>query len=171
MGYLREENVMRGKKIVTIYYVIVLALGITSLMLIRPEKPLEKSPEPICKFKIKYRGKKFESTDKVQFLSAKNYFKVATNNLDLFGFMVIDAKAKCTLKDFFTAVTEEAQKVGADYVHLTNVERYLVTQTYGWSIGIANIGNSETTINKRFTYYFALYRTKEVPEWQKDSEN
>ena len=165
---------MKGKRIVTIYYVIVLALGITSLILIRPEKPLEKSPEPICKFKIKYRGKKFEPTDKVQFLSAKNYFKVATNNLDLFGFMVIDAKAKCTLKDFFIAVTEEAQKVGADYVHLTNVKRYLVTQTYGWSIGGnygSSIGNSETTINKRFTYYFALYRTKEVPEWQKDSEN
>jgi len=65
MGNLREENVMKGKRIVTIYYVIVLALGITSLILIRPEKP----PEPLCNFKFNYQGEKFEPTDKLQYLS------------------------------------------------------------------------------------------------------
>jgi hypothetical protein len=159
---------MRGKKIVTIYYVIVLALGITSLMLIRPEKPIE-TTKPA--FKIKYRGEKFKPTDEVQFLSAKNYFKVAIHDLDLFGFMMLDAPANSALKDFFITVTEEAKKAGADYVHLTNVQRHIVTEAYGWHIGGANIGKSEIVIKKRFTYYFAFYRNKEEPKWPKDSGN
>lgn len=159
---------MRGKKIVTIYYVIVLALGITSLMLIRPEKPIEPTKTD---FKIKYRGEKFKPTNEVQFLSAKNYFKVAVHDLDLFGFMMLDAPANYTLKDFFIAVTEEAKKVGADYVHLTNVQRHIVQEAYGWSIGGAGIGKSEIVIRKHFTYYFAFYRNKEELKWPKESGN
>ena len=163
---------MRGKKIVTIYYVIVLALAITSLMLIRPEKPIEPTKPD---FKIKYRGEKFKPTDEVQFLSAKNYFKVAIHDLDLFGFMMLDAPANSTLKDFITTVTEEAKKAGADYVHLTNVQRHIVQEAYGWSIGWSigggGIGKSEIVIKKRFRYYFAFYRNKEEPKWPKDSGN
>ena len=94
---------MKGKRIVTIFYVIVLALAITSLILIRPDKP-----EPECKFKFKYQGKRFKPTDEVRFLSAKNYFKVNLRNYNVIGFMVLDAKAKCTVTDFFNAVAEEA---------------------------------------------------------------
>jgi len=158
---------MKGKRIVTIYYVIVLALGITSLMLIRPEKP----PEPACNFKFKYRGEKFKPTDNSQYLSAHNYFKVAINDLELIGFLLLDAKSECNPEDFFNAVTEEAQKVGANWIHLTHVERFLVTQTYGWAIGGVALVDSKTKIDKRFIYSFVLYRNKEVSEWQKDSEN
>ena len=157
---------MRGKKIVTIYYVIVLALGITSLMLIRPEKPIEPMKPD---FKIKYRGEKFKPTDEVQFLSAKNYFKVAIHDLDLFGFMMLDAPANYYLEDFIIAVSEEAKKVGADYV--TNVQRHIVQEAYGWSIGGAGIGKSEIVIKKHFTYYFAFYKNKEESKWPKDSGN
>jgi len=167
MGNLREENVMKGKRIVTIYYVIVLALGITSLILIRPEKP----PEPLCNFKFNYQGEKFEPTDKLQYLSAHNYFKVNIDDLELMGFLLLDAKSKCTPEDFFIAVSEEAQKVGANWIHLTHVERHLVTQTYGWAIGGAALTDSKSMIDKRFIYSFVLYRNKEVPEWQKESGN
>lgn len=150
---------MKGKRIITIYYVIVLTLGITSLILIRPEKPVE----PAHKFVIKYKGNKFEATKEVRFISLENYFEVDLRDYETIGFMLIDTKSSFTLKEFFITVTDKAKEIGSNYIQLFNVKRYNVSHGYGWYIG--NIGTSNTVIEKRYTFYFRCLKKKEVPKW------